>query len=92
MQRAFLYVQHLKDYSNMGNKQRMCSMFRWYAIVCCVIIRAELARQLLRSQERGGKSGLHRAGYQVTPGRCKPTTSAAERRPPTSVGKGERVR
>jgi len=31
---------------------------------------------------RGGKSGLHRAGCQVMPGRRKPTTSAAERRPP----------
>ncbi len=30
----------------------------------------------------GGKSGLHRAECQVTPGRRKPTESAAESRPP----------
>jgi hypothetical protein len=30
----------------------------------------------------GGKSGLHRAECQVTPGRCEPTESAAESRPP----------
>ena len=29
-----------------------------------------------------GKSGLHRAGRQVTPGRCKPTESATESIPP----------
>jgi hypothetical protein len=30
----------------------------------------------------GGKSGLHRAGCQVTPGRRKLTTSATESKPP----------
>ena len=30
----------------------------------------------------GGKSGLHRAERQVTPGGCEPTESAAESRPP----------
>src|SRR5690606_17552114 len=40
----------------------------------------------------GGKSGLHRAECQVTPGGCEPTESAAESRPPkrASAGKGER--
>ena len=44
----------------------------------------------------GGKSGLHRAECQVTPGRREPTASAAESKPPKSTfawnGKGERVR
>jgi len=31
---------------------------------------------------RGGKSGLHRAECQLTAGGRKPTTSAAESRPP----------
>ena len=31
----------------------------------------------------GGKSGLHRAERQVTPGRREPTESATESRPPT---------
>ena len=45
-----------------------------------------------------GKSGLHRAGCQVTPGGREPTESAAESRPPKARrygdanGKGERVR
>ena len=44
--------------------------------------------------ERGGKSGLHRAGCQITSGRREPTTSAAESIPPKrfGAGKGERVR
>ena len=47
---------------------------------------------------RGGKSGLRRAGCQVTPGRCEPTESATENIPPACVnfvnrvGKGEMVR
>jgi len=42
----------------------------------------------------GGKSGLHRTGRQVTPGRRKPTESATENTPPTfaRTGKGEMVR
>lgn len=42
---------------------------------------------------KGGKSGLHRAECQLTAGRCKPTTSATESRPPFNLlnGKGERV-
>ena len=39
-----------------------------------------------------GKSGLHRARCQVTPGRREPTESAAENKPPVSIGKGEMVR
>lgn len=43
-----------------------------------------------------GKSGLHRAERQVTPGGCEPTESAAESIPPaieqSLVGKGEKVR
>ena len=38
-----------------------------------------------------GKSGLHRAGRQVTPGRREPTDSATENIPPF-YGKGEKVR
>ena len=42
----------------------------------------------------GGKSGLHRAECQVTPGRREPTESATENTPPkrVSAGKGEMVR
>ncbi len=44
----------------------------------------------------GGKSGLHRTGRQVTPGRRKPTESATENIPPklpfAGAGKGEKVR
>ena len=42
----------------------------------------------------GGKSGLHRAGCQVTPGRREPTESATENTPPKPkrAGKGEMVR
>ena len=49
--------------------------------------------------QRGGKSGLHRAGCQITSGGREPTTSAAESIPPMvafiykgNTGKGERVR
>ena len=40
----------------------------------------------------GGKSGLHRAGRQVTPGGREPTESATENKPPGVPGKGEKVR
>ena len=44
----------------------------------------------------GGKSGLHRAGCQVTPGGREPTESAAENIPPKFLfgenGKVEMVR
>lgn len=40
----------------------------------------------------GGKSGLHRAERQVTPGGRKPMESAAEKIPPNDLGKGEMVR
>ena len=48
---------------------------------------------------RGGKSGLHRAGRQVTPGGREPMESATENIPPKrnwsmtwGAGKGEKVR
>lgn len=34
--------------------------------------------------EGGGKSGLHRAECQVTPGRCEPTESATENKLPSN--------
>ncbi len=42
----------------------------------------------------GGKSGLHRAGRQVTPGGCESMESATENIPPKrfGAGKGEKVR
>ena len=43
----------------------------------------ESARQPLRLR-RGGKSGLHRARCQVTPGGREPTESATESKPPMS--------
>ena len=39
-----------------------------------------------------GKSGLHRAGRQVTPGSRESTESATESIPPIFFGKGEMVR
>lgn len=54
-----------------------------------------VARQSRHSQECRGKSGLHRARCQVTPGRRKPTESATERyrlRSLRGAGKGEMVR
>jgi len=46
------------------------------------------------TRRHGGKSGLHRAGCQVTPGGREPTESAAENTPPkrSGAGKGEMVR
>ena len=41
---------------------------------------------------RGGKSGLHRAGCQVTPGRREPTESAAENIPPMASSPPTRYR
>ena len=41
-----------------------------------------VAASVLAKAARGGKSGLHRAECQVTPGRREPTASAAESRPP----------
>ena len=38
-----------------------------------------------------GKSGLQRAGRQVTPGRRESTESATENIPPINFGKGEMV-
>ena len=52
----------------------------------------ESARQSLGNFFPGGKSGLRRAGCQVTPGGREPTASAAENIPPASAGKGEMVR
>ena len=37
----------------------------------------------------GGKSGLHRAECQVTPGGREPTESATENIPPKSLGTGK---
>ena len=63
--------------------------------------REELAVQSLVAFAAGGKSGLHRAERQVTPGRREPTESATENIPPPVVprlvlgfagGKGEMVR
>ncbi len=44
-----------------------------------------------RAARQGGKSGLHRAERQVTPGRREPTESAAESRPPMAP-QGDQVR
>ena len=48
------------------------------------MVRSELAEQspVAGKIVAGGKSGLHRAECQVTPGRREPTESAAESRPP----------
>ncbi|AAO70705.1 hypothetical protein t3166 [Salmonella enterica subsp. enterica serovar Typhi str. Ty2] len=67
------------------------------------ILRAEADQTVAASSSsfrgdgrRGGKSGLHRAGCQVTPGggNPRPVQQRANRRWPTQVGsgKGERVR
>jgi len=47
----------------------------------------------LSASRGGGKSGLHRAKCQVTPGRREPTESATENnRLSLRAGKGEKVR
>ena len=57
-----------------------------------------VAASVLAKAARGGKSGLHRAGCQVTPGGRAGdgavTDSAAENKPPvrSRSGKGEKVR
>ena len=48
--------------------------------------RESAGQPLRRSLRRGGKSGLRRAGCQVTPGGREPTESATENRPPASCG------
>jgi len=57
--------------------------------MCC-----EAGRATAVTTRHGGKSGLHRAGCQVTPGGREPTESAAENTPPKryGAGKGEMVR
>ena len=50
------------------------------------------ARQSLYRLRYGGKSGLHRAGCQVTPGRREPTESAAENIPPSLLAAMVRVK
>ena len=50
-----------------------------------LLLPRELARQslvVIRKNAAGGKSGLHRAECQVTPGRREPTASATENIPP----------
>ena len=48
-----------------------------------VYTKPTLRKQIFeRIKAGGGKSGLHRAGCQVTPGRREPTTSATESKPP----------
>src|SRR3981081_4205478 len=44
-----------------------------------MVLPQESARQSLCEQAHGGKSGLHRARCQVTPGGREPTESATER-------------
>ena len=62
------------------------------AAACEYTSARESAGQSLGSHP-GGKSGLHRAGCQVTPGRREPTESATENIPPAgTAGKGEKVR
>ena len=51
-----------------------------------------VGQAIARRIAAGGKSGLLRAGCQVTPGRREPTESATENIPPRSRGKGEMVR
>ena len=60
----------------------------------CVATRLGVGRAVAGAQAPGGKSGLHWAGCQVTPGRREPTESATENKPPApaTAGKGEKVR
>ncbi len=55
-----------------------CSLY-----VRSVTFDGELTRQSLLSNGSRGKSGLHRAECQVTPGGRESTESAAENIPPT---------
>jgi len=61
----------------------------------CYYMDREVGRAAAAPAGCGGKSGLQRAGRQVTPGRCEPTESATENKPPmglNATGKGEKVR
>ena len=62
--------------------------------VACYSARSELAEAVAVAffKRNRGKSGLQRAGCQVTPGGCESMESAAENIPPVSAGKGEMVR
>ena len=50
--------------------------------------RESAGQPLRRISRRGGKSGLRRAGCQVTPGGREPTESATENIPPAARGQG----
>ena len=65
-----------------------------FSLGTLLLLLTELVRQSLFSLSKGGKSGLHRAECQVTPGRREPTESATENIPPCFArsGKGEMVR
>jgi hypothetical protein len=65
-----------------------------FSAACLLKCVAKLVRQSLLEYKyfKGGKSGLHRAKCQVTPGRRESTESSTENIPPASAGKGEKVR
>ena len=61
------------------------------------VLKSAADRSRFVAEQGGGKSGLHRAGCQITSGRREPTESATENIPPriclkTVRGKGEKVR
>ncbi len=67
---------HVEDFAQVS-----CSRLR---------IRESAGQSLPRSCRGGGKSGLRRAGCQVTPGGRESTESAAENIPPKSAFKADR--
>ena len=49
------------------------------------VLKSAAHRSRFAAEQGGGKSGLHRAGCQITSGRREPTESATENIPPWAV-------
>jgi len=71
-------TSHSEIFVNFAMKE--CdTCLNWLSLLLCA---PGVGQAVALVQRKGGKSGLHRAERQVTPGRRKPTESAAESKPP----------
>ncbi len=82
--------------ANLHNGQRRFKLLSGVGRATAVL-KSAADRSRFAAGQGGGKSGLHRAGCQITSGRREPTESATENIPPsiclTAIqGKGEKVR
>jgi len=83
-------MSNLSHYVGLNAGQQQAGFQPWYTQLCDNSPGG--VGQTTASRKRRGKSGLHRAECQVTPGRRKPTASATENKPPNGRkvrGKGE---